>query len=71
MFLAIINDTYSEVKSENVFSDIQIGSYIKAKCSRFVEHLATCMPFLKKTRNKMREKRQKNDIVSDGETNDL
>ncbi|KAG4067829.1 hypothetical protein HA402_010515 [Bradysia odoriphaga] len=73
MFLAIINDTYSEVKSENVSSDIQIGSYIKAKCNQCAEHLATCLPFLKKTRNKMREKRRKNDIVDggDGETNDL
>lgn len=53
MFLAIINDTYSEVKSENVSSDIHIGTYIQAKWNQMTENL----PFLKKRQSKMREKR--------------
>lgn len=72
MFLAIINDTYSEVKSENVTSDIHIGSYIKAKWNRMVERLANVFPFLRKRRSKERKRRSEDDIAdSSVEINNL
>ena len=33
MFLAIINDTYSEVKSEDVTEPMHIGSFLKKRLS--------------------------------------
>lgn len=67
MFLAIINDTYSEVKSENVASDIHIGSYIKAKWNQMVERLVKVLPFLPKRRTKERERRGEDDIFDSNE----
>lgn len=61
MFLAIINDTYSEVKSEKVTDDIHIGSYIKATWNQMIERLAKRLPFLDKFRTKKRVKRSEND----------
>lgn len=57
MFLAIINDTYSEVKSENMSNDIHIGEYIKATWNQMVERLAKFLPFLHKIKTKKRMKR--------------
>lgn len=57
MFLAIINDTYSAVKSENVTSDIRIGTYIKGQWNRMTEKLTKCLPCLKKCQSGMQEKR--------------
>lgn len=71
MFLAIINDTYSEVKSENVSSDIHIGSYLMAKCNCIVGRLAKLLPCLRKIPNKMREKRREKHNVDDAELTDL
>lgn len=63
MFLAIINDTYSEVKEENVTSDIHIGSYIKSKWNQMAEYSGKYVPFLRKIKIKVREKRSENDIL--------
>lgn len=65
MFLAIINDTYSEVKSENASTDIHIGSYLRGKCNQMVEYLVKALPFLHKKRTKSREKRREDDDFDD------
>ena len=37
MFLAIINDTYAEVKSEIVTSEIELGSFLKKGYNKMLE----------------------------------
>lgn len=66
MFLAIINDTYSEVKSEKITSDIHLGSYIKGKWGEIVERLVNVIPFLRRKRSKVLRKRREKE-TSDSE----
>lgn len=74
MFLAIINDTYAEVKSENVTSDIHIGSYIKATWNQMIECLAKFLPCLRKIKAKIRVKCSESDdelCTSNQDTNNV
>ncbi|KAJ6640147.1 Polycystic kidney disease 2-like 1 protein [Pseudolycoriella hygida] len=70
MFLAIINDTYSEVKSENVASDIHIGTYIKAKWHQMIEYAARFVPFLRNKITAASQNINETDTFENGQYNE-